>query len=138
MTGAPRVLFDLLAGEREQAPERRFFSAQALLVDLGRRLHRQGLTVNDHFDDELGLVVSDGVTQMVIETDADYGQGTLREALRLHPSLLTRLGWRFRRVYSFELFADPQRIADEIVAEFARHRAEVERLRAERERRGRA
>lgn len=138
MTGAPRVLFDLLAGEREQAPERRFFSAQALLVDLGRRLHRQGLTVNDHFDDELGLVVSDGVTQMVIETDADYGQGTLREALRLHPSLLTRLGWRFRRVYSFELFADPQRIADEIVAEFARHRAEAERLRAERERRGRA
>ncbi|KAB1647293.1 AAA family ATPase [Pseudoclavibacter sp. CFCC 14310] len=136
LTGAPRVLFDLLGGDRDPAPERRFFSAQALLVDLGRRLHRKGLKVNDHFDDDLGLAVDDGTTQMIIETDSDYNRDTLREVLRLHPTLLTKLGWKFRRVYSFELFANPQRIADEIAAELDQHRAAAERQQREYARRG--
>lgn len=134
LEGAPRALLDLLGGAREPEPERTYFSAQALLVDLGRRLQRKGLTVDDHFDDQLGLTVTDGITKMVIETDADYSRDTLRESLRLHPSLLTRMGWRFRRVYSFELFANPQHIADEIQGEFqqlARQHEQIEQQRRE-------
>jgi LPS sulfotransferase NodH len=36
---------------------------------------------------------------------------TLSEKLRLRSDLLKRIGWRYIRVHSFELFSDPQAVA---------------------------
>ena len=39
---------------------------------------------------------------------------SLRESLRLRPEVLRRLGWHYARVHAFELFADPEAVADRI------------------------
>ena len=44
----------------------------------------------------------------------DLRVGALAEALRLRPEVLRRLGWHYARVHAFELFADPDGVADRI------------------------
>jgi hypothetical protein len=39
---------------------------------------------------------------------------SLRESLRLRPEVLRRLGWHYARVHAFELFSDPDAVADRI------------------------
>jgi hypothetical protein len=93
---------------------------QPMLDDLGRRLQRLGLEVTPAYRG-VGLAVRtpDGSSAYLIESDADFARGTLREQLRLHPTQLRRMGWGFMRVYSFELFSDPQTVAQTIMGALA-------------------
>ena len=50
----------------------------------------------------------------MVETDAVLLDGSLRESLRLRPEVLRRLGWHYARVHAFELFADPDAVADRV------------------------
>lgn len=85
-----------------------------MLVDLARRLSWRGLRVELGHRGKLDLVAANGGTCVVVETD-DVLQGrSLREALRLRPELLRRLGWHYARVHAFDLFQDPDGVADRI------------------------
>ena len=85
-----------------------------MLVDLSRRLARRGLRVELGHRGKLGLVAANGGTCIVVETDAVLRGRPLREALRLRPEVLRRLGWHYVRVHAFELFRDPDAVADRI------------------------
>ena len=110
-----------------------------LLVDLARRLRLHGLRAELGHRGKLPLVVASGGMCLVIDTDATLGMtsfgthldGTdkqnpdaaensiaasvsLRESLRLRPEMLRRLGWHYVRVHTFELFKDPDAVANRI------------------------
>ncbi|WP_255513445.1 AAA family ATPase [Homoserinibacter sp. GY 40078] len=85
-----------------------------MLVDLSRRLEARGLRVALGHRGKLGLVAANGGMCVVVDTDAVLTGRSLREALRLRPEVLRRLGWHYARVHSFELFADPDGVADRI------------------------
>lgn len=85
-----------------------------LLVDLARRLERRGLVVALGHRGKLGLVAAHGGRCIAIDTDPVLGRYSLRESLRLRPEMLRRLGWHYARVHSFELFSDPDAVADRI------------------------
>lgn len=85
-----------------------------MLVDLSRRLAARGLRVALGHRGKLGLVAANGGTCVVVETDAVLEGRSLREALRLRPEVLRRLGWHYARVHAFELFRDPDAVADRI------------------------
>jgi hypothetical protein len=86
-----------------------------MLVDLARRLERRGLKVALGHRGKLGLVAAHLGTCVTIETDTVLHRSTLRESLRLRPELLRRLGWHYLRVHAFELFSDPDAVANQIV-----------------------
>ncbi len=85
-----------------------------MLVDLSRRLESRGLRVALGHRGKLGLVAANGGTCIVVETDNVLIGRSLRESLRLRPEVLRRLGWHYARVHAFELFADPEAVADRI------------------------
>jgi len=85
-----------------------------MLVDLARRLEKRGLRVALGHRAKLGLVASLGGRCGTIETDAMVHGSSLRESLRLRPELLRRLGWHYLRVHAFELFSDPDQVADKV------------------------
>ena len=85
-----------------------------MLVDLARRLENRGLRVALGHRGKLGLVAANGGTCIVVETDGVLIGRSLRESLRLRPEVLRRLGWHYARVHAFELFADPEAVADRI------------------------
>lgn len=85
-----------------------------MLVDLSRRLAARGMRVALGHRGKLGLVAANGGTCIVVETDAVFEGRSLREALRLRPEVLRRLGWHYARVHAFELFRDPDAVADRI------------------------
>lgn len=85
-----------------------------MLVDLSRRLESRGLRVALGHRGKLGLVAANGGTCIVVETDGMLIGRSLRESLRLRPEVLRRLGWHYARVHAFELFADPEAVADRI------------------------
>lgn len=108
---------------REEATRRRLEDddhAAPMLLDLARRLHAFGMRVELAYRDRIPLVASYGGRAIAIDTDgldavvAADAQPTLREALRLRPELLKRLGWYYIRVHAFELFADPDGVARRI------------------------
>jgi hypothetical protein len=86
-----------------------------MLVDLARRLEARGLNVALGHRGKLGLVASHGGICVAIETDTVLLRSSLRESLRLRPELLRRLGWHYMRVHVFELFSDPDAVAQSIV-----------------------
>jgi hypothetical protein len=86
-----------------------------MLVDLARRLESRGLNVALGHRGKLGLVASHGGVCVAIETDSVLLRASLRESLRLRPELLRRLGWHYMRVHVFELFSDPDAVAQSIV-----------------------
>ena len=85
-----------------------------MLVDLARRLEQRGLRVALGHRGKLGLVASRGGRCGTIETDTMVQDSSLRESLRLRPELLRRLGWHYLRVHAFELFSDPDQVADKV------------------------
>lgn len=85
-----------------------------MLVDLSRRLAARGLRTALGHRGKLGLVAANGGTCLVVETDGVLAGRTLRESLRLRPEVLRRLGWHYARVHAFELFSDPDAVADRI------------------------
>jgi len=91
-------------------------ASEAMLVDLGGRLEKLGLTVRLGHRDKLALAASYGTRAIVVETDAVVGRASLRESLRLRPEVLRRLGWHYLRVHSFELFSNPDAVAARVAA----------------------
>ena len=95
-------------------------STDPMLVDLARRLRIRGVRVAVGHRGKLGLVASHGGMCLTIETDSRLMSGSggqassLRESLRLRPEMLRRLGWHYLRVHSFELFSNPDAVADRI------------------------
>jgi hypothetical protein len=85
-----------------------------MLVDLARRLNTRGLRTALGHRGKLGLVAANGGTCIVVDTDAVLAGRSLRESLRLRPEILRRLGWHYARVHAFELFSDPDAVADRI------------------------
>jgi hypothetical protein len=85
-----------------------------MLVDLAQRLEARGLRVALGHRGKLGLVAANGGTCVVVETDTVLLGRSLRESLRLRPEVLRRLGWHYARVHAFELFSDPDAVADRV------------------------
>ena len=85
-----------------------------MLVDLAQRLATRGLRTALGHRGKLGLVAANGGTCIVVDTDAVLAGRSLRESLRLRPEVLRRLGWHYARVHAFELFSDPDAVADRI------------------------
>jgi hypothetical protein len=86
----------------------------AMLVDLARRLRALGMKASLGYHGKLPLVASFGARAMTVETDSTIGTVSLRESLRLRPETLKRLGWHYLRVHSFDLFSDPDAVAQRI------------------------
>jgi hypothetical protein len=86
-----------------------------MLVDLAKRLEARGLRVALGHRGKLGLVTSHGGRCLTIETDTVLQSSSLRESLRLRPDLLRRLGWHYLRVHAFELFSNPDAVADRVM-----------------------
>ncbi|WP_375880245.1 DEAD/DEAH box helicase [Microcella putealis] len=87
-----------------------------MLIDLARRLEARGLRTALGHRGKLKLVASRGGYCIAVDTDASLGTMSLRESLRLRPDLLRRLGWHYARVHVFELFSNPDAVADRIAA----------------------
>jgi hypothetical protein len=90
--------------------------AQPMLVDLAERLYRHGLNVEIGYRGSIALVAAYGAKAVAIESDPEVGLESLRESLRLRPDVLRRLGWHYVRVHSFDLFADPEGVARNILS----------------------
>jgi hypothetical protein len=90
--------------------------SEPMLVDLAARLEARGLRVALGHRGKLGLVASRGGMCIAIDTDAVLLSQSLRESLRLRPELLRRLGWHYLRVHAFELFSDPETVANRVVS----------------------
>ncbi|MBI5160627.1 MAG: AAA family ATPase [Micrococcales bacterium] len=115
MTHGAAALAEILdeIAESERPPSRQE-AEDPMLVDLARRLADRGLRVALGHGGKLGLVAANGGTCVVIDTDSALLGRSLRESLRLRPEVLRRLGWHYARVHAFELFSDPDAVADRI------------------------
>lgn len=83
-----------------------------LLGELADQLERLGLTVALDYRGAIPLAASLGERAIAVDLDfAGAEEHGLRSALRLRPAVLRRLGWHYHRVHSFDLFADPERVA---------------------------
>jgi hypothetical protein len=106
------ILTDVTARTRVEAvPD----DSDPMLVDLARRLESRGLRVALGHHGKLGLVTSNRGMCLTIETDTVLHGTSMRESIRLRPELLRRLGWHYLRVYAFELFSNPDAVADRVV-----------------------
>lgn len=83
-----------------------------LLGELADQLERLGLRVALDYRGAIPLAASLGERAIAIDLDfAGAVEQGLRSSLRLRPAVLRRLGWHYHRVHSFDLFADPERVA---------------------------
>jgi hypothetical protein len=80
-------------------------------------LKKLGARVDQSFSKELPLVVAYAKTAAVIDPDWAIPGSTRTEKFHIRPGLLTSMGWKYIRVYSFELFSDPQKLANRIAEE---------------------
>lgn len=104
------LLKELLAASTAN-PEPATKANDPMLADLSIRLKKLGARVDEAYSNELPLVVSFAKTSAVIEPDWSIPGQNRTEKFRIRPGLLTAMGWRYIRVYSFELFSDPQAVA---------------------------
>ena len=88
--------------------------ADPMLGDLAKRLKRLGIRVDANFAERLPLVVAYAEKNAVIVPDWALRGESWSEKLRLRPALLRAMGWKYIRVHSFDLFADPQAVAHRI------------------------
>ncbi len=117
MSHGARALADLLADiEARRSAVEVPDDSDPMLIDLARRLEARGLRVSLGHRGKFRLVASRGGYCIAVDTDASLMQMSLREALRLRPDLLRRLGWHYARVHVFELFSQPDAVADRIAA----------------------
>ncbi|MBN9605097.1 MAG: hypothetical protein J0G30_00605 [Actinomycetales bacterium] len=107
-------ILDEIEARRAEAPLPD--DSDPMLVDLARRLTARGLRTALGHRGKLGLVAAHGGTCVVVETDSVLLGRSLREAVRLRPEVLRRLGWHYARVHAFELFRDPDAVADRIAS----------------------
>lgn len=85
-----------------------------MMADLADRLTALGLEVTLNYHDAIPLAASLNGKAVAVETDYSGSDVSLREALRLRPAVLRRLGWHYIRVHSFDLFADPDAVAQRV------------------------
>lgn len=105
-------LAELLALEHpEPAPLSLPAERDPLLGELADQLEKLGLTVALDYHGAIPLAASLGERAIAIDLDFSGADQGLRSALRLRPAVLRRLGWHYHRVHSFDLFADPERVA---------------------------
>ena len=112
-TGA-RLLKSLLASAEDGGHVASDKDADPMLADLALRLRRLGARVDATFAERLSLVVGYGAKSAVVVPDWALQGETLSEKLRLRSTLLRAMGWQYIRVHSFELFSDPQAVAQRI------------------------
>ena len=85
-----------------------------MIADLAIRLTKLGVTTRTNFSARFKLVASVGEKAAVIEPDWGLLGYNLSERHRLRPLMIKALGWDYIRVPSFELFADPEAVAQRI------------------------
>jgi hypothetical protein len=88
--------------------------ADPLTLALARELRRLGASVDVDYRGLLPLVAQHGGRAVVIESDPESHDESLRESLRLRPQVLRRLGWHYVRVHAFDLYSDPATVARRI------------------------
>jgi hypothetical protein len=110
------LLRDLLAAA-DVIPEVRDALPDPMLNDLSLRLKKLGARVDESLSNTMPLVVSYAKNAAVIEPDWALRGESRSEKFRIRPGLLRALGWKYIRVHSFELFSDPQAIAQRIAEE---------------------
>ena len=105
-------LAELLALEHpEPAPASLPAERDPLLGELADQLQALGLQVALDYRGAIPLAASLGERAIAVDLDFTGTDQGLRSALRLRPAVLRRLGWHYHRVHSFDLFADPERVA---------------------------
>jgi hypothetical protein len=82
-----------------------------MLADLGLRLKKLGARVEEGYSKELPLIVAFAKNAVVIEPDWSIPGANRTERFKIRPGLIQSLGWKYQRVFSFELFSDPQALA---------------------------
>jgi hypothetical protein len=85
-----------------------------MLNDLSLRLKKLGARVDESLSASMPLVVSYAKKAAVIEPDWAIRGENRNEKFRIRPGLFKALGWQYIRVHSFEIFSDPQTIAQRI------------------------
>lgn len=88
--------------------------ADPLTLALARELRALGVAVDVHYRGLLPLVAQFGGKAVVAESDPEAHGESLRDALRLRPQILRRLGWHYVRVHAFDLYSDPAEVARRI------------------------
>lgn len=104
-------LAELLAFEHPE-PEPPVLPAEAdpLISEFAEQLEKLGMHVALDYRGEIPIAASFEGRAIAIDIDlgaASEDGASLRDALRLRPAVLRRLGWHYHRVQSFDLFADP-------------------------------
>lgn len=116
--GATEYLPTLLKPSYNESIESDTFDSDPMLADLARRLKRFGVRVVEGFGKRIPLIASYGNQFLVVEPDWSNSDLNYTERIRLRPALLKSLGWTYQRVYSFEVFSDPQAVAERIATRF--------------------
>lgn len=88
--------------------------ADPLVRKLAAHLRELGVDVEMNYRGSLALVARNGGKAVVVESDPEVRSETLREALRMRPQALRRLGWHYVRVHAFDLYSDPNAVATRI------------------------
>ena len=88
-----------------------------MIADLAIRLTKLGVTTRTNFSQRLKLVASVGERAAVVEPDWGLLGHNFSERHRIRPMILQLMGWTYLRVPSFELFADPELVAQRIAME---------------------
>ncbi|MGF6821784.1 HPt (histidine-containing phosphotransfer) domain-containing protein [Microbacterium sp. ZKA21] len=101
--------------------------ADPLTLALARELRRVGASVDVDYRGLLPIVAQHNGRAVVIESDPESREESLRESLRLRPNVLRRLGWHYVRVHAFDLYSDPATAANRI-AEVLGLSAETQRV----------
>jgi len=112
--GATEYLETLLRPIYNEQVETDSFDSDPMLADLARRLKRFGIRVVEGVGERIPLVASFGNQNLIVEPDWSNTDLNLTERIRIRPTLLRNLGWGYQRVYSFEVFSDPQAVAERI------------------------
>jgi hypothetical protein len=115
------ALAEILSQTEERAAEEdASLPPDSMLGDLAARLARRGIRVSVDHRGSLALAAAHAGKAVVVETDEAFTGFSLRESLRLRPEVLRRLGWHYLRVHSFELFGDPEAVANRVAAVLGR------------------
>ena len=107
-------LADLLAASVSVETQDTQLDPDPMLLDLAKRLRKLGATVKAGYGQRIGLVASYGNQAIIVEPDWALVGASYREKLRIRPALLRNLGWQYHRVYTFDLFSNPEQVARNI------------------------
>ena len=111
------TLMSILGGIAARARESRLEDlADPLTLTLAEKLRSLGVSVDVDYRGLLPLVAQYRGKAVVAECDPETVGESLREALRLRPQILRRLGWHYVRVHAFDLYSDPAGVATRVAA----------------------